>query len=177
MIKTIGTFLLYIVTRLCDYPVIKRVIKKSIMGNYFDKTIEYYTGRLSPSGLDDHHSIEYVYKNKSYIVVCENEDSYREALIYISKSNFKDYKDREFTAFEDQGGLYKNITSLVRSYQGPNGDFYDGTGFPVKKHYITDNKLYIVDEEFNFYIFDDDEDHVTLHYSNSKNIPSLFNLI
>lgn len=170
MIGVLGTFMLYIAAKIYKSPIVKKVMRKSIMGHHFDKTIQYYTGRIIPSPADEHYSVEYVYHGQNYIIVCEDEGSYKEALNYIGKSEYTERCDVIIAAFEKDNEGYKNITDLVKKFQGPEKNFYEGTGFSVKKHCITDNVLYIVDKEFKMYMFQGDDDDLILDSSKSKSM-------
>lgn len=169
--------MIYVATKIYSSPVVKKVMKKSLMGNYFDETMLYYMGMLYPSITDVHHSIEYVYKAQNYILVCDGEEEYKKSLSYINETRFEDTQGGVIAAFEKDGNVYKNITNLVKKYQGPEKNFYVNTDFTVKKHYITDNVLYIVDDMFNVYKFVDCDTNISLAHDKKNNILKLFDFI
>lgn len=170
MIESICAFAVYLFS-----PVVRKVIRKSLMGNYFDKTLEYYIGTMKMSVMDDHHSIEFSYKNQNYIVVCEEEDTYRHTLSYIGRTDFEDNENSEIiAAFEEEGGVYKNITDLVKKFHGPEKNFYSNTAFPVKKSHISDNVIYIIDDTLKIYKFDDDNAGLTMDVASPIDLKGIF---
>jgi hypothetical protein len=140
-----------IVTRFYKYSVIKKIIKKSLMGNMFDKTIEYYTGRLCLNQTDEHHTIEYTYNNKDYIIKCDDEDIYKDAILYVKGLCVDDCDSKIIAGIEMDGDKHHNITDLILKYCGPEKDFYFGKSFSVKKEHITDGKLYVIDDNLKYY--------------------------
>ena len=160
MLESICTFIVYMFS-----PVVRKVIRKSLMGHYFDKTIEYYIGTMKLSITDEHHSIEFSHKNQNYIVVCEEEGVYEHIISYIGRTEFDCNENSGILAAfeeEEEGGTYKNITDLVLKYQGPEKNFYNNTTFPVKKRHITDGILYVIDSKLKVYRLEEDDAVISL---------------
>lgn len=137
-----------------------KVRKSTVLGFVYDKTIDYYTGNLIISPLDDKYFIEYTNKDfKKYNIAC-NSEFYQEAHSYIKGLPYKviSSEDRLLSAYEiTDDGTINNITSKVREYYGPRKDFYASTVFEVIKQYITCHELCIIDKNFNIFRFDKDE--------------------
>lgn len=143
---------------------INKVCKTTALGFLHDKTLDYYTDTLLVSPMDDKYFIEYTTKEfKKYNIVCES-DVYHKAHSYIKGLPNKviSSEDRILLAYEiNEYGIVKNITDKVRQYYGPRKDFYASTEFEVRKQYITNLELCIIDKDFNVFKFSE-EDQIIL---------------
>jgi hypothetical protein len=134
-------------------PVVRRVYKNSIMGNEFNKTYDYYVGKLVPSPLDDMYIIEYTYKSKDYIIHASVEHL-QDALDYVEKGVFEPIDDNIILAFEtNDTDTYRDITEHIRKFYGPSNDFYTNEPFKVLKKHITKNNLYVIDKRYHIHSF------------------------
>lgn len=132
--------------------VVTRVLKKSIMGNLTDKTIEYYTNAKITSPLEEKFIIDYKIRNTEYTLYC-NSETYEEALDYIKNSNtFK--KSEILAAFSGDG---KNITDAVVRASDPSGNFYKNTNFEVRASDISDFPIIIITKGLEIYRFEEEE--------------------
>lgn len=127
-----------------NVPFVKNISKKSIIGNYINKTVEYYiNSEIDISPLDGEYVIKYVHDKKDYYIVCYK-DSYKEAVSFIKKRYLLKSKSKILYAYEktDSGNI--DITEKVIMYSGPQQDFYINTDFYLPKNYITENDIFIV---------------------------------
>jgi hypothetical protein len=139
-----------------DISHVKKFVKVSLMGNLFSKTIDYYRNNLILLPTDDSYIIDFSYKNIEYSIKC-NMDNYNNVIRYINDGIYIPNCDNLLMACEEKNGKFVNITHIVRKYYGPSKNFYKNTGFDVKKNYITDNDLYIIDVDFVIRKFTDSD--------------------
>jgi hypothetical protein len=143
-------------------PYIKRVYKNSIMGNEFNKTLDYYLGGIVPSPLDDVYTVEYCHNKREYILKARVEHI-QDALEYIEAGEFDKTDDQLLLAFEtNETDTFKDITEHVRRYYGPENNFYSNTSFKIKRKFITNNKLYIIDRRYHIHSFEGEDDVVDI---------------
>lgn len=149
-------------------PVVKRVYKKSVMGNEFNKTFDYYFTGIVPSPLDDVYTVEYIYKKNEYTIQASVEHL-QDVLEYIEAGDFDKSDDGILLAFEtNDTDTFKDITEHVRRYYGPENNFYSNKVFKVKRSHITDNKLYIIDRRYHIHAFEHPDDVVTVFKDGKK---------
>lgn len=148
-------YIFYIITKVYTYPFVNKVIKKSIMGNILDKTIEYYWEDTIKSEFDEEYVIDYI-SNKIEYSLCCNSSSYDEALQYIKEHEkycTKEKYKKIIYAFEDLGDDTNDITETVIKYYGPNKDFYKNTKFKILGEYISDYPIIIITNDMLIYRF------------------------
>ena len=133
------------------YPLVNKIIKKSIMGYEYDKTIDYYRNLPLLTPLDEEFIVNFKVGNNDYTINCESE-TYNEAIKYIK--SFRNFtKNCILSAYEDTGVEVTDITQKVLRYSGPYCNFYSGTNFEVKCSDITDYSLCIISDELNVFTF------------------------
>lgn len=145
-----------------EVPLVKKITKKSLMGNDIDKTFEYYLYGIEISPLDDEYFIKYNHKNRDYILVCDK-DNLNEAVKFIKKRSDLDIVDRIHVASEEHyPKQYLDITSKIKMFAGPEEDFYINTDFHVKKRHITEFNLYILTKDFKRHVYTKDDEFIYL---------------
>ena len=153
-------YILYCLSFFYGNECMVKVRKSTVLGYVYDKTMDYYTGNLVLSPMDDKYFIEYRTKDfKKYNISC-NPEYYHEAHSYIKglPNKIISSEDRILSAYEiTNEGIVRNITDKVKEYYGPRKDFYASTVFEVVKQYITSHELCIIDKNFNIFKFDKDE--------------------
>lgn len=144
-----------------SYPFVNKVIKKSIMGHSYDKTIDYYLNTSLISPLEEDFIINFKINSKEYILNCTSE-TYEKSLRYIKTLSKYPYDDSIFSAYEVNGEDIKDVTEKVRKYAGPQCDFHYLTEFNVTCSEITDYKLFII-KDLKIFSYIGNE-YITLRY-------------
>lgn len=146
-----------LVTWVYKYPFVNQVIKKSIMGHRYDKTIDYYRNVNIVSPIDETFIVRYKVNSNEYIIHC-NSETYNDALVYIKQSKISHTENHcILSAYEDNISSVRDITDSIIKHSGPLGDFYKDTIFEVKCSDITENSLTIISTNLNIYNFKGDE--------------------
>lgn len=123
-------------------PLIKKIIKKTIMGNELVKTLDYYTSNLLISPLDTDYTIFYSYRYSDYILTVDV-GALTGALEYIKSLKVNPKTPDIFVAY-DHNKI--DITDYVKKNAGPEGDFYLGQNF----QFNPENDIHIITRDFRF---------------------------
>lgn len=143
-------------------PLVKKITKKSLMGNNIDKTLEYYMYGIEISPLDDEYFIKYNHKNRDYILVCDKDDL-DEAVKFIKRRSNLNIVNRIHVASEEHyPKQYLDITSKIKMFAGPEENFYINTAFHVKKRHITEYNLYILTKDFKRHFYSENDKFISL---------------
>lgn len=127
-----------------DIPIIKGISKRSIMGNFIDKTIEYYISNIQTTPLDDKYTIKYKCKGRDFFLSCKCED-FKAAIKYIKSIPNLEYRDKIFhSAYELTSLGISDITQRVNMFAGPFGDFYKDTGFYITPEDVTESEIFLI---------------------------------
>lgn len=141
-------------------PFINKIVKKSIMGYSYDKTVDFYLSSPLITPIEEDFVINYKIDSKEYVLICTSE-TYPRALDYIKGLEI----GREqgiFSAYEYNGEDIVDITEKVISFAGPDRDFHIFTNFEVKCSDITEHKLVVI-KNLKFFSYTGDE-YVNLRY-------------
>lgn len=145
-----------------ELALVKKITKKSLMGNDIDKTIEYYTFGIEVSPLDDEYFIKYNHNNRDYMLVCDK-DHLDSAIKFIKRrSNLNTIDIIHVASEEVSSNQLSDITDKVKMFAGPEDDFYINTDFHVKKRHITDFNLYVLTKDFKRHVYTQDEEFIYL---------------
>lgn len=141
-------------------PFVNKIIKKSIMGYSYDKTIDYYLDSSLITPIEEDFIINYKVNSKDYILNCTSE-TYLKALSYIKTLTNID-ENCVISAYEDNGENITDITENVIKYAGPDKDFHNFTEFHVTCSDITEHRLVII-KDLKIFVYNGDE-YITLRY-------------
>jgi|AntRauMFilla1563_2_1112583.scaffolds.fasta_scaffold00125_4 hypothetical protein len=153
--------ILYILKVFRRKTIINKILKTSIMGNEYDKTLSYYMSSFEPSYLDTNIQVWYKKGTKQYICPCET-NNFEECIKYVNFTGYiKENNTVEF-AYIYEGAFIKNITERVLNFAGPFEDFNKGSEFHVRKKNISDYNVYIIDSLGKIHVFSDDDEFINL---------------
>lgn len=151
-------YILTVISWFYSYPLINKVIKKSIMGYSYDKTIDYYLHTPLVTPIEEDFIINYKVNSKNYVLICTSE-TYNKALSYV-KTLVNTNDKCTISAYEDDGEDITDITEKIIKYSGPNCDFYNNTEFHVSCSDISEHKIVII-KDLKIYSYTGDE-YITL---------------
>lgn len=154
-------YIMTVVSWFYKQPFINKIVKKSIMGYSYDKTVDFYLSSPLVTPVEEDFVINYKFDSKEYILNCTSE-TYDRALQYI-KTLGTVLEPSMFSAYDCNGEDILDITEKVIKYAGPDIDFHIFTDFQVKCSDITENKLVII-KDLKVFSYTGDES-VNLRYS------------
>jgi hypothetical protein len=147
-------FLRLIIPTVYRYPFIHGIVKKSLMGNDMDKTIDYYRSLPLVTIIDEDFIINYTINMEDFSLYCTS-DTFEDAILYIKrlkKYTHNPYR-RVLSIYEDDGVYVKDVTNTVSKLLGPNGDFYVGTKFESTCSFASSFQLVIITDDLSVYTF------------------------
>lgn len=144
-----------------SYPLINKIVKKSIMGHLYDKTIEYYLKPTLVTPLEEDFIINYKVNSRDYILNCTTE-TYIKTLEYIKNLDNVSFNACPLLAYEmnEETDTVTDISEKVRKYAGPACDFHVLTEYNVTCADITEHKLIII-KDLKIFSYTGDE-YITL---------------
>lgn len=157
MLGYIVSFVFNVVHYFYKRPVIKRIVKKTIMGNPVDVTIDYYRNTFISSPLDTNYTIDYLCDNREYTLITEK-DKLKDAIKYINSFLYIPKKDYILLAVEkDDDNKYYDISEKVKRYAGPYEDYYKDSDFRISKNDISTDKFCVLYRNFFLKVYEKDE--------------------
>jgi hypothetical protein len=144
------------------------------MGHARNKTVDYYRNiDMVSSILDEEFKIQYHYNNKSYILMtCSSR--FDQAIEYILSYNTPIVESNVLFAYSrSPEGIVKDITELVKMYEGPSADFNHSNSFFILANQISEHDVYILTKDQNMLKFEDSD--IIYLVNPSLNITEYFN--
>jgi len=151
-------FIFNIVSWIYRYPLVSKIIKRSIMGHEHDKTIDYYRNIPIITPIDELFKIFYMSgPSIEHVLLCSTE-TYTDGLKYVNSFYKSTPLDRKIlSCYEDDGSEVRDIKDKMLKYFGPLNDFYCGTEFEIKVSDISEHKIIVVMDNLDVYSFKDED--------------------